>query len=62
MLEDAQVLGDGGAGDLELRGDLAGGQLAVADELQDAAAARLGDGLQDGVHGRSLVAPYESVN
>src|SRR5436190_510364 len=40
LLEYAEVLRDRGAGDIESRCDLARGQLALADELEDLAAER----------------------
>src|SRR5436190_8854412 len=52
LLEDVQVLGDRRPGDLEVRRDLAGAELLVADEAQDRAPSRLGDGFDCGLHGR----------
>src|SRR5919198_4432481 len=54
LLQDGQMLGDRGPSHVEVRGDLSGGELAVADEAQDAAPARLGDCLQGGLHERYL--------
>src|SRR5213075_2713390 len=45
-----QVLGDGLAGDIEVRGDLTRGELPVADETQDLASPGLGDGIDDCLH------------
>jgi hypothetical protein len=50
LLEHADVLRDGRARDVEVRRDLPGGELAVADEGQDVAAARLGEGVEGGLH------------
>jgi hypothetical protein len=44
------VLRDGRARDVEVRRDLPGGELAVTDEGQDVAAARLGEGVEGGLH------------
>src|SRR5918996_5574203 len=51
FLQHRQVLGDRGPRDLELVRDLTGGQLPLPDELEDAPAARLGDGAGGGFHG-----------
>jgi hypothetical protein len=47
LLEDGQMLGDCRAGDVEVRGDLAGAAL-VLDEAEDLTPARLGQGFQCG--------------
>jgi hypothetical protein len=49
-----QVLGNGRPCDLEARGDLAGGQLLRCDELEYAAAVRLGYGTKGCFHGPLL--------
>src|SRR5580765_4928480 len=51
LLEDVQMLGDGRARDVEVRGDLARTQFAVADEGQDLPPPRCGDRLQCSLHG-----------
>src|SRR3954451_18750082 len=51
LLEDVQMLGNRRPGDVEVSGDLACRELAVADERQDLAAARAGDRFQCGFHG-----------
>jgi hypothetical protein len=43
LLQDGQMLRDRGPRDVEVRGDLAGGELVVPDEPEDLPAARLGD-------------------
>ncbi len=43
IAENAEVLGDGAEGDVELPGDVAGGALAIPDESEDLLAARFGD-------------------
>src|SRR6185295_8983972 len=50
LLQHGQVLADRGARDLEMRGDLAGGHLALSDEAQDLTAAWFGDRLEGGFH------------
>src|SRR5262245_1844449 len=50
LLQDVQVLGDRRPRDLEVRRDLAGAELAVADEAQNRAPSRLGDGFERGLH------------
>src|ERR687895_1568603 len=50
FLQHRQVLGDRRPRDLELGRDLTGGELRIPDELEDAPAARLGDGAGDGFH------------
>ena len=50
LLEDVQVLGDRGPRYLEVRRDLAGAELALADEAQDRASSRFGNGFQSGLH------------
>jgi hypothetical protein len=45
------MLGNRRPGDVEVSGDLACRELAVADERQDLAAARAGDRFQCGFHG-----------
>src|SRR5512132_1754065 len=51
LLQDVQMLGDRRPRDLEVRRDLAGAELVLADEAQDRAPSRLGDGFQCGLHG-----------
>lgn len=41
--EQAQVLGDGGAGDRKGMGDLAGGKAASAEQIEDGAACGVGE-------------------
>ena len=41
-----------GPAELEVRGDLPGGELVVADEAEDLAPVGLGDGSEGGVHTR----------
>src|SRR5215210_538642 len=50
LLEYSQMLRDGRARDGKPRGDLAGGQLAVAYQIQDLAAPRFGQSLQRVLH------------
>ena len=51
LLENAEVLGDGRGGVAEVRGDLAGGQLAgLREDLEDPPPIRLGDRLERGLH------------
>jgi hypothetical protein len=47
--EQAEVLGDGGAGDGKGAGDLAGGLVALAKEIENGAAGGVGQGAKDGV-------------
>jgi len=49
-LEHGEVLRDRGTGDLKARGYFTGAQLARADQLEDLAPARLGDGTEHGFH------------
>src|SRR6266487_2209190 len=51
LLEDVQVLGDRRPGHVEMRRDLAGAELVVADEGQDLAPPGSDDGFQRGLHG-----------
>lgn len=51
LFEDGEVLGDGRPRDLELSGDLAGGQLLIADEAEDLPSVGLGDRAQCCFHG-----------
>jgi hypothetical protein len=46
-LEQGEVAGNGGAGDIEARGDLAGGQRAVLELFEDLAANGVGEGSED---------------
>src|SRR5580765_5137736 len=50
LLQDVQVLGDRGPRDVEVGCDLAGAQLAVADEGEDLPPPRRGDGFECGLH------------
>src|SRR6266568_9381010 len=50
LLQDVQVLGDRRSAHVEMRRDLAGAELVVADEGQDLAAPGSGDGFQRGLH------------
>src|SRR6185437_8731176 len=50
LLQDVQVLRDRRARHVEVRRDLAGGELAVADERQDLTPPRRRDRLQRGLH------------
>src|SRR5881275_947567 len=50
LLEDVQVLRDRRPRDVEVRRDLAGAELTVADEAQDRAPSRLRDGFECGLH------------
>src|SRR5215207_2758190 len=50
LLQHAEVLGDRRARHGEVRGDLAGGELAFAHQLEDLSAAGLGEGVQRGLH------------
>src|SRR5712691_2141667 len=50
LLQDVQVLGDRGPRDVEVRRDLAGAQLVVADEREDLTAPGRGDRFQCGLH------------
>ncbi len=54
LLEDAQVLRDRGARDIEVTGDLARGELLAPDEAEDLAAPGLGDGLEGSFHGHTV--------
>src|SRR6185437_6422612 len=54
LLEDAQMLRDRRPRHVELRGDLAGGALALPDELEDPAAPGLGDRSQRSFHCASV--------
>ena len=57
------MLRDGRPRDVEPGRDLAGGQLAVADEREDLAATRVGEGLESRIeHPAMLAATYVSVN
>ena len=56
VLQHTQVLGHGLGGDVEVLGDLAGGQLAVADEGEDAPPLRFGERPEDGVGAHGLPA------
>jgi len=47
--EKAKVLGDSGTGDRESAGDLSGGLMAVAKEVQDGAAGGVRECAEDGV-------------
>ena len=47
--EQAQVLGDGGAGNRESVGDLSGGQVALKEKVENGATRRIGEGAEDGV-------------
>src|SRR6266568_4516628 len=51
LLQDVQVLGDRRPRDVEVRCDLAGAQLVVADEPEDLAPPGRGDCFQRGLHG-----------
>src|SRR6476661_4832753 len=57
LLQDVQVLGDRGPRDVEVGCDLAGAQLAVADEGEDLPPPRRGDGFECGLH-----EPYVSIS
>jgi len=46
--QQAQVFGDGGAGDRESSGDLSGGLAAAAEKVEDGAAGGIGEGLEGG--------------
>src|SRR5580704_3931770 len=48
--EHPEMLGYGGTAELEVRGDLPGGELVVGHEPEDFAPMRLGDGSEGGVH------------
>src|SRR6266545_7213090 len=48
------MLGDRRSRQVEVRSDLAGGQLVVRDETQDRAPVRRGDRLEGSLHGRYL--------
>jgi hypothetical protein len=48
VAEQAEVLGDGGAGDREGFGNLSGGLAAAAEEVEDGAAGGIGKGLKGG--------------
>src|SRR5436190_10867769 len=50
LLEDVQVLGDRRPRDLEVRRDLSGAELSVADEAQDRAPSRFCDRFECGLH------------
>ena len=50
IAEHPEVLRDGRAGHLEVGGDLTDGELCVADQQEDFAPPRLGDGLYRAVH------------
>src|SRR6266545_4037506 len=54
LLQDVQVLGDRGTRHVEVRGDLACAELAVADEREDLASPGRGDCFQRGLHARYL--------
>src|SRR4029453_6213100 len=62
LLQHGQVLADRGTRDLEGRGDLPGGTLPLADELQDLTAAWFGDRLEGGFHPSRVGPAYVSVN
>jgi hypothetical protein len=47
--EQAEVLGDGRAGDWEGARDLSGGLMALAKEVEDGAAGGIGEGPKDGI-------------
>jgi hypothetical protein len=49
--EEAQVLGDGGAGDGKGSGDLSGGLAAAAKEVEDGTASGIGQGMEGGFLG-----------
>jgi hypothetical protein len=49
--EQAEMLGDGGAGDRESTSDLSGGLVALAKEIEDRPAGGVGQGAEDGVAG-----------
>src|SRR2546427_12310872 len=51
LLQDVQVLGDRRPRDVEVGCDLAGAQLAVADECEDLSPSWCGDGFERGLHG-----------
>ena len=46
-----EMLGDGRAGDGKGTGDLSGGLMAVAEEVQDSTAGRVSESAEDGVGG-----------
>src|SRR3954454_4407403 len=54
VAQDAEVLGDGRAGDRELLGDLPHRKLPVGDELEDAPAGRVRQSLQLRLHGEKV--------
>src|SRR5205085_4202787 len=54
LLQDVQVLGDRRSRDVEVRRDLAGAELVVADEREDPAPPRLGNRFQCGLHEQYL--------
>ena len=63
LSEDGKVLADGRPRDVEPPSDLAGRQLALADEAEDRPTAGLGEGLESRIdHHLTLVATYVSVN
>jgi hypothetical protein len=47
--QEAEVLGDGGAGDGKGFGDLSGGLAAATEEIEDCAAGRIGEGVKSGL-------------
>jgi len=49
--EEAKMFGDGGAGDGKGAGDLAGGLVSLAEQVEDGAAGGVGEGAENGVRG-----------
>lgn len=49
-LEDGEVGGHSGLGDVEVLGELAGGHRPAAEELEYGAPGRVGEGFEDGAH------------
>jgi hypothetical protein len=56
------MLGDGGTGDVEVLGDLSGGELVFGDQLEDVATIGLGNRFENSLHGIMLAIAYERVN
>ena len=54
IAKDAEVSGDGRPGRRESLGDLTGGTWPRPEKFEDLSSGRVGEGAEDGVHGRAM--------